>query len=165
METILTRKLYYSRKRHIWRQRERKMYKRSYQDILQQVNLLPQDIKSKILSYYLSYGSPTAKIIQPEIINKCKNNSATIWFANVDYIHNHRTYMLQKSIGCSFEAICDLRLAIIETNLHRDNSENDSTSDILKAMRKNVNNTIKTITQNYLSRTLEEEKNILLMDI
>lgn len=158
METILTRKLYYSRKRHIWRQQERKMYKRSYQDILQQVNLLPDAIKSKILTYYLSYGSPIAKIIQSEIKDKCQNISSSLWFIKVDYIHNHRTYMLQKSIGCSFEAICDLRLAIIEHN-----SENDSIIDILKAMRKNVNNTIKTITQNYLSRTLEEEKKILLI--
>ena len=131
--------------------------------MLDSITLLPDAIKSKILTYYLSYGSPTAKIIQPEIKDKCQNISSSLWFIKVDYIHNHRTYMLQKSIGCSFEAICDLRLAIIETNLHRDNSENDSTSDILKAMRKNVNNTIKTITQNYLSRTLEEEKKILLI--
>jgi hypothetical protein len=157
METILTRKLYYSRKRHIWRQRERKMYKRSYQDILQQVNLLPQDIKSKILSYYLSYGSPTAKIIQPEIINKCKNNSATIWFANVDYIHNHRTYMLQKSIGCSFDVICDLRLAIIENNI-----ENANTTDILKQIQKNVINNINTLTKYALERVLEEEEQLLI---
>jgi hypothetical protein len=157
METILTRKLYYSRKRHIWRQRERKMYKRSYQDILQQVNLLPQDIKSKILSYYLSYGSPTAKIIQPEIINKCKNNSATIWFANVDYIHNHRTYMLQKSIGCSFDVICDLRLAIIKHNI-----ENGIITDILISMQKNVIKNLYVLTKHMLLHLLEEEAENLI---
>jgi hypothetical protein len=131
--------------------------------MLESIILLPDAIKSKILTYYLSYGSPTAQIIQLEIKDKCQNISSSLWFVKVDYVYNHRTYMLQKSIGCSFEAICDLRLAIIENNLHRNNSENDSTSDILKSMRKNVNNTIKTITQNYLLRTLEEEKKILLI--
>jgi hypothetical protein len=125
--------------------------------MLDSITLLPQDIKSKILTYYLSYGSPTAKIIQSEIIKKCKNNSVTIWFANVDHIYNHRIYMLQKSIGCSFDVICDLRLAIIENNI-----ENANTTDILKQIQKNVINNINTLTKYALERVLEEEEQLLI---
>lgn len=125
--------------------------------MLDLVASLPQDIKSKILLYYLSYGSPSAQIIRPEIIKKCRNNSVTIWFANVDYTHNHRLYMLQKSIGCSFDIICDLRLAIIETNI-----ENGRTTDILKSMRKNVINNIHTLTKNTLLQILEKEEENLI---
>jgi hypothetical protein len=124
--------------------------------MLDLVASLPEDIKSKILMYYLSYGSPSVVIIRPEIIKKCLNNSVTIWFANVDYTYNHRIYMLQKSIGCSFDAICDLRLAIIETNI-----EKGRTNDILNAMRKNIINNINTLKKNILLQVLEEEENNL----
>jgi hypothetical protein len=117
------------------------------------VALLPEDIKSKILIYYLSYGTPTSIIMRSEIIKKCKNNTATIWFANVDYTHNHRLYLLQKSIGCSFDTICDLRLAIVETNI-----KNGRTNDLLKKIQNNVINNLYIIKKNDLLRVLEEEE-------
>jgi hypothetical protein len=116
---------------------------------------LPHAIISKILLYYWSYGSPTAKIIQSEIINQNKGNS--LWFANVDYIHNHRIYMLQKSIGCSFDAICDLRLAIIEHNI-----ENGRTTDILMSMQKNVIKNLYVIKKNALLHLLKKEAENLI---
>lgn len=118
---------------------------------------LPQDIKSKILIYYWSFGSSTAKIIQPEIKDKCQNASSSLWFANVDYIYNHRIYMLQKSIGCSFDVICDLRLAIIEHNI-----ENDRTTDILQSMQKNVINNICIRKKYNLLQILDEEAENLI---
>ena len=78
--------------------------------------LLPQEIKSKIIVYYFSYGTPCSKIMRPEIINKCRNNSVSLWFAKVDYISCNKKYMLHNSIGCDYETLCDLRLAIIGNN-------------------------------------------------
>ena len=112
---------------------------------------LPKDIKSKILLYYLSYGTPSANAMHPEINNKCKGNS--LWFAKVDYIYNHRIYFLQNSTSCPFAVLCDLRLAIIDNNLL-----NGKTNDILKAMGKNVVNNQYILTKNTLLELLEEEK-------
>jgi len=114
---------------------------------------LPQEIISKILLFYWSYGTPSAIIMRSE--NKCKGNS--LWFANVDYIYNHRIYLLQNSIGCSFDAICDLRLAIIDHNLL-----NGITNDILRSLQKNVINNIHTLTKNTLLQLLEEEEKNLI---
>ena len=125
------------------------------------IALLPEDIKSKILSYYLSFGSPSAKIIRQEIINKCRNNSVTIWFANIDYnIQHNRKYMLNKSIGCPFQVLCELRIAAIEHHI-----ENGTADAFLKSRKKNVTNNIKTLTKNDLLRVLEEEEQILLSNL
>jgi hypothetical protein len=118
------------------------------------VALLPDDIKSKILTYYWSFGSPIAKIIHPEIINKCRNNSITIWFANIDYnISHNRKYILSKSIGCPFEVLCELRIALIEHHI-----ENGTADAFLKSRKINLTNNITTLTKNTLLRALEEEK-------
>jgi hypothetical protein len=157
---IQDRKKYYRFKRVIWRQRDRKKYKRSYQDILQQVTLLPQDIKSKILTYYLSFGSPCAVILRPEIINKCRNNSVTIWFANVDYcIHANKKYMLSKSIGCPFEVLCELRLALLDNHIENGNGNE---INFFKSRKINLINNINTLTKNNLLQILEEEAEILI---
>lgn len=122
------------------------------------LSFLPQVIKSKILLYYWSYGTPSAIVMYQEIKEfktKCKDNS--LWFAKVDYIYNHRIYLLQKSTRCPFKVLCDLRLAIIDNNLL-----NGITNDILKAMQKNVVNNQYILTTNTLLQLLEEEEEILI---
>ena len=159
-DLIRDRKKYYRFKRFIWRGREKKYYKKlqSLSDIMLQVINLPQDIKSKILTYYLSFGTPSAIALRPEIINKCRNNSVTIWFANVDYCtHANKKYMLTKSIGCPFEVLCELRVALIDNNI-----ENGTADISLKLRKTNLINNIKTITKNSLLRVLEEEAENLI---
>jgi hypothetical protein len=126
--------------------------------MLDLVASLPQDIKSKILTYYLSFGSPSAAALRPEIIKKCRNNSVTIWFANVDFCtHANKKYMLSKSIGCSFEVLCELRIALIDNHI-----ENGLADNNLKSRRVNLLNNIKTLTKNNLLRILDEEaKNLI----
>jgi hypothetical protein len=119
---------------------------------------LPQDIKSKILIYYLSFGSPTAAALRPEIINKCRNNSVTIWFANVDYfVLTNKKYMLNKSIGCNFEVLCELRIALIDNHIENGNTDNN-----LKSRRVNLINNIKTLTKNTLLQLIDEEAENLI---
>lgn len=109
-------------------------------------SLLPDVIKSKILTYYLSYGNPCAKLIRPEIINKCRNNSITLWFANVDYfIQPNQKYMLNKSLGCPFEVLCELRIALIDNNILNGTADN-----YLKSRRRPINNNLNTIKKNDL---------------
>jgi len=125
--------------------------------MLDLVASLPQDIKSKILTYYLSYGSPTTKIIRPEIIKKCRNNSITIWFANVDYLTNtNKKYMLNKSIGCPFEVLCELRLALIASNILNGTADNH-----LKSRRIILTDHINLIKKNTLLQLIDEEAEIL----
>ena len=123
---------------------------------LPQVFNLPKDIKSKILLYYFSYGSPSANAIHSEINNKCKdtiiNQANSLWFANVDYTYHNKKYMLHKSIGCPFEVLCDLRLAIIDYNIL-----NGTINDTLKASRINIIRNKYTLTKNILLQLLEEE--------
>ena len=125
--------------------------------MLDLVDLLPQDIKSKILTYYLSYGTPTTQIIRPEIINKCRNNSITIWFANIDYLTNtNKKYMLTKSIGCPFEVLCELRLALIASNILNGTADNH-----LKSRRIILTYHINLIKKNTLLQLIDEESEIL----
>jgi len=115
---------------------------------------LPQDVKFKILLYYFSYGTPSAQIMRSEIIKKCKNNSVTIWFANVDYIiHTNKKYMLNKSIGCPFEVLCELRIALIDNNI-----ENGTADDFLKSRKMPITNNLYTLTKNTLLQVLNDEK-------
>lgn len=125
-------------------------------NLLKDLNL-PQDIKSKILLYYWSYGTPSANIIRLKIKDTIINQKTSLWFEKVDYIYNHRIYLLQKSTRCSFNIICDLRLAIIDYNIL-----NGITNDILKAMQKNVINNQYTLTKNTLLQLLEEEEDMLI---
>jgi hypothetical protein len=125
---------------------------------LPQVINLPQDIKSKILTYYLSYGSPSAIAIRPEIINKCRNNSVSIWFANIDYCtFTNKKYMLNKSIGCPFEVLCELRLALIANNIL-----NGTADKHLKSRRIILTDHINLIKKNTLLKLIDEEAEILL---
>ena len=126
--------------------------------MLDLVATLPQDIKSKILTYYLSFGSPSAVALRPEIINKCRNNSVTIWFANVDYCtYTNKKYMLNKSIGCPFEVLCELRLALISSNIL-----NGTADKHLKSRRIILTDHINLIKKNTLLKLIYEEAEILL---
>jgi hypothetical protein len=127
--------------------------------MLDLVASLPQDIKSKILTYYLSFGSPTAAALRPEIINKCRNNSVTIWCANVDYYtFTNKKYMLNKSIGCTFEVLCELRIALIDNHIENRTTDNNN---FFKSRRVNLLNNIKTLTKNTLLQLIDEEAEIL----
>jgi hypothetical protein len=120
---------------------------------------LPQVIKSKILIYYLSFGTISAYAIRKEINYKCRNNTISLWFANVDYIinynNNNKKYMLQKliGIGCDFQVICDLRLAIIDNNIL-----NGTLDNVLKARQIDIIKMKRTITKHDLLRLLREEE-------
>jgi len=119
---------------------------------------LPQDIKSKILTYYLSFGSPSAAALRPEIIKKCRNNSVTIWFANVDYCtFTNKKYMLNKSIGCPFEVLCELRLALIASNILNGTADNH-----LKSRRIILTDHINLIKKNTLLQLIDEEAENLI---
>jgi hypothetical protein len=113
---------------------------------------LPQDIKSKILLYYLSYGSPSANIMREKIKDTTINQTNSLWFANVDYTYNNKKYMLHKSIGCPFEVLCDLRLAIIDNNIL-----NGPINVTLKGSQKNIIKNKYTLTKNILLQLLEED--------
>lgn len=161
---IQDRKKYYHHKRQIWRSNERYQEKKRYKQLHSHPNILPhfiklpQDIKSKILTYYLSFGSPCTKIIRPEIINKCRNNSITLWFANIDYfIQPNQKYMLNKSIGCPFEILCELRIALIDSNILNRTADN-----YLISRRMPINDNLNTIKKNDLLRRIEEEEEIIL---
>ena len=123
--------------------------------MLDLVYFLPDDIKSKILIQYLSYGTPSAKIIRSEIKSKCRNNTISLWFANVDYYTlSNKKYLLNKCIGYSpFKVICELRLAIIDNNILNDTVDNN-----LRTSYINIVNNINTITKNDLLRIIDEEK-------
>ena len=126
--------------------------------MLDLVASLPQDIKSKILTYYLSFGTPSAVALRPEIINKCRNNSITIWFANVDYVtHTNKKYMLNKSIGCPFEVLCELRLALIASNIL-----NGTADKHLKSRRIILTDHINLIKKNTLLQLIDEEAENLI---
>jgi hypothetical protein len=117
---------------------------------------LPQVIKSKILIYYLSFGTISANAIRKEINDKCRNNTISLWFANVDYIINYNAkYMLQKliRIGCEFQVICDLRLAIIDNNIL-----NGTLDNVLRARQIDIIKMKRTITKHDLLRLLREEE-------
>ena len=113
---------------------------------------LPHDIKSKILLYYLSFGSPSANIIRVKIKDTIINQTTSLWFANVDYTYNNKKYMLHKSIGCPFEVLCDLRLAIIDNNIL-----NGTINATLKESQKNIIRNNYTLTKNILLQLSEEE--------
>ena len=128
---------------------------------LPQVFNLPKDIKSKILLYYFSYGSPSANAIHSEINNKCKdtiiNQANSLWFANVDYTYHNKKYMLHKSIGCPFEVLCELRLALISSNIL-----NGTADKHLKSRRIILTDNINLIKKNTLLKLIDEEAEILL---
>ena len=107
--------------------------------MLDLVASFPDDIKSKTLLYYLSYGTPSAIAMRPEIKNKCRNNTITSWFANVDYYtFSNKKYLLNKCIGYSpFKVISELRLAIIDNNILNGTLDNN-----LKTIYINVVNNI-----------------------
>ena len=118
---------------------------------------LPHDIKSKILLYYLSFGSPSANIIRVKIKDTIINQTTSLWFANVDYTYNNKKYMLHKSIGCPFEVLCELRLALIASNIL-----NGTADKHLKSRRIILTDHINLIKKNTLLQLIDEEAEILI---
>jgi hypothetical protein len=117
------------------------------------LSILPSDIQSKILSYYLSYGTPSCKLIKQEINDKCKNNSISLWRAKIDYeIRPGKKYMLQKyALIGTWDVLWDLRLAMLEYDPKSNASIKHFCIDGAKALKKNT-----------IIQLLEEEEEILL---
>ena len=117
------------------------------------ISILPQDIQSKILTYYFSYGTPCSKLIKQEINDKCKNNTVTLWKAKIDYeIRPGKKYMLQKyAMVGRWDVLWDLRLAILEYDPKNNASIKHFCIDGAKVLKKNT-----------IMKLLEEEVEILL---
>ncbi len=117
------------------------------------ISILPPDIQSKILTYYLSYGTPCSKLIKKEINDKCKNNTVTLWRAKIDYeIRPGKKYMLQKyALIGKWVVLWDLRLAMLEYDPKNNASIKHFCIDGAKAFKKNT-----------IIQLLEEEVEILL---
>jgi hypothetical protein len=81
---------------------------------------LPQSIKSKILVYYLSYGTVASHAIRREIgYETCVNDELTIWRnrppKDEDTCRIGGKRILRKSIGFTqIEVLYDMRIAITE---------------------------------------------------
>ena len=104
------------------------------------ISILPQAIQSKILSYYLSYGTPCCKLIKQEINDKCKNNPTSLWRAKMDYeIRPGKKYMLQKyAMVGSWDVLWDLRLAMLEYDPTNNPNIKIFCIDGAKALKKNT---------------------------
>lgn len=81
---------------------------------------LPQSIQSKILVYYLSYGTVVSRAIRQEIgYETCVEDELTIWRnrppKEEDTCRIGGKRILRKSIGfCHIEVLYDMRMAITE---------------------------------------------------
>lgn len=117
------------------------------------ISILPQDIQTKILTYYFSFGTPCSKLIKEEINDKCKNNTVTLWKAKIDYeIRPGKKYMLQKyAMVGTWDVLWDLRLAILEYDPKNNSSIKHFCIDGAKVLKKNT-----------IMKLLEEEVEILL---
>jgi len=118
------------------------------------ISILPQDIQTKILIYYFSYGTPCSKLIKKEIQNKCKNNMISLWRAKIDYeIRPGKKYMLQKyAMVGNWDVLWDLRLAMLEYDPKNQNSNiKHFCIDGAKVLKKNT-----------IMKLINEEEDILL---
>ena len=111
---------------------------------LLQLSCLPQELVSKIKTIYFSFGTSCANIMRKEINDKCRNNTITLWKAKVDYeIRPRQKYMLEKClIVCSWDALWDLRLAILEDEPQTNNNINNK-NYFIRIMKKRTKNTLK----------------------
>jgi len=118
-----------------------------------QLSCLPQELVSKIQTIYFAFGTFCANIIRKEIIDKCRDNTITLWKAKVDYeIRPGKKYMLEKcAIVCSWDALWDLRLAILEDEPQTNKNINHKNFCI---------RVVKERTKNTLKQLLTEEDNI-----
>jgi hypothetical protein len=118
------------------------------------ITILPQDIQSKILTYYFSYGTICSKLIKKEINDKCKNNTISLWRAKIDYeIRPGKKYMLQKyAMVGNWDVLWDLRLAMLEYDPKNQNSNiKHFCIDGAKVLKKNT-----------IMKLINEEEDILL---
>jgi hypothetical protein len=110
---------------------------------------LPYAIQSKILVYYLSYGTVASHAIQNENGNgKCMNSELTIWRTRIDKKYGSgKKYLLRESIGFTqMDVLSDMRLAI---------TFNDVESRIYETY---IKKTLKEMTKIRLLKLMNEEK-------
>jgi hypothetical protein len=114
------------------------------QFFLSQLSCLPQELLLKIQTFYFAFGTLCANIIRKEINDKCRNNTITLWKANVDYeIRSGKKYMLEKCvITCSWDALWDLRLAILEDEPQTNNNVNYK-NFCIRVVKERTKNTLK----------------------
>ena len=81
---------------------------------------LPHAIQSKILMYYLSYGTVAAHAMRAENGNgKCMDSELTVWRTRIDKKYGSgKKYLLRESIGFTqMDVLSDMRLAITFNNV------------------------------------------------
>jgi len=110
---------------------------------------LPYAIQSKILLYYLSYGTVASHAIRNENGNgKCMNSELTIWRTRIDKKYGSgKKYLLRESIGFTqLDVLSDMRLAI---------TFNDVESRIYETY---IKKTLKEMTKIRLLKLISEER-------
>ena len=113
---------------------------------------LPCAIQSKILIYYLSYGTVASHAIKNENGNgKCVNSELTIWRARIEPMYGlQKKHVLRESIGFTqMDVFFDMRLAITAYDNHAAN----------KIYIKKI---LKEMTKNRLLKLIAEEPNTLI---
>jgi len=121
------------------------------QNVLDIVAFLPKDIITKILTYYLSYGTPLANILRPVIIKRGNNNINSLWFSpKLTYIYNYIHTWFNCASCIPFSVLCDLRLATIEYI--------DKPSAYIQNRKNIIIGHLNTLTKNTLLQLLDEEK-------
>lgn len=114
---------------------------------------LPSSIQSKIMIYYLSYGTVAAHAIRDENGNgKCMDSELTIWQTRIDKKYGSgKKYLLRESIGFTqMDVLSDMRLAIIFNNVD------------LKTYETYIKKTLKEMTKIRLLKLISEERKIVL---
>ena len=82
---------------------------------------MPYAIQSKIMIYYLSYGTVASHAIRDENGNgKCTNSELTLWRTRIEKKYGSgKKYLLRESIGFTqMDVLSDMRLAITFNNVN-----------------------------------------------
>jgi hypothetical protein len=112
---------------------------------------LPYAIQSKIMIYYLSYGTVASHAIRDENGNgKCTDSELTIWRTRIDKKYESgKKYLLRESIGFTqMDVLSDMRLAITFNNVD------------LRIYETYIKKTLKEMTKIRLLKLIQEERKI-----
>jgi hypothetical protein len=71
----------------------------------------PKEIRNKIIIYYLSYGTPTCRIVHPLIKNMDNNRFDSLWF---DLITKSSALFVKNYTGFCYTVLCDIILYAME---------------------------------------------------
>ena len=115
----------------------------NFSQLLNLLQFLNDLVRSKIMTYYLSYGTPVSHAIRALITQKITDPTTTLWRAIID---NNRLYMLNNYFGSNYDTMCELRLCIIE----------ECPSN--KYHKRTIDHFYKVFMKNKFNRMIEEEK-------